>query len=131
MLQQISTKNLLDGVPFFKDLNTNVICAGCQYGKPHRVQFQKSTNQATGVLQLIHLDLIGPTKTLSYSGFQYAMIMVDYFFHFTWVYFLQQKNEAFSKFIQFKRQVEQEFGHNIKCLRTDNGGEYMSEEFLT
>ena len=25
LLQQISTKNLLDGVPFFKDLNTNVI----------------------------------------------------------------------------------------------------------
>ena len=60
------------------------------------------------MLQLIHLDLMGPTKIPSYSGFQYAMIMVDDFSRFTWVYFLQQKSEAFSKFIQFKWQVEQE-----------------------
>ena len=82
------------------------------------------------MLQLIHSYLMGPTKTPSYSGFQYAMIMEDDFSHFTWVYFLQQKSEAFSKFIQFKRQVEQEFDQNIKYLQTDNGGEYISEEFL-
>ena len=56
------------------------------------------------MLQLIHSDLMGPTK-ISYIGFQYAMIMVDDFSRFTWVNFLEQKSEAFSKFIQFKRQV--------------------------
>ena len=37
----------------------------------------------------------------------------------------------FSQFFQFKTRVEQEFGCNIKCMRTNNGGKYMSEEFLT
>ena len=39
LLQQIPTKNLLDGVPLFKELNTNVIYVGCQYGKSHRLPF--------------------------------------------------------------------------------------------
>ncbi|KAJ9554092.1 hypothetical protein OSB04_018137 [Centaurea solstitialis] len=130
LLQQISVQNLLDGVPLFKDMNTSLICAGCQYGKSHRLPFQRSTNQAASMLQLVHSDLMGPIKTPSYSGFQYAMILVDDFSRFTWVYFLREKSESFSKFTQFKQQVEHEFGQKIKCLRTDNGGEYMSKEFL-
>ncbi|KAA8549858.1 hypothetical protein F0562_001542 [Nyssa sinensis] len=46
------------------------------------------------------------------------------------VFFLEHKSETFSKFIQFKEQVEKEFGLPIKCLRIDNGGEYMSDQFL-
>lgn len=73
---------------------------------------------------------MGPTKTPSYAGFQYVMIIVDDFTRFSWVYFLKTKDEAFSTFIKFKMQVEKEFGQMIKCLRTDNGGEYMSDEFF-
>ena len=35
LLQQISTKNMLNGVPMFKNFNIDVVCAGCQYGKSH------------------------------------------------------------------------------------------------
>lgn len=91
---------------FFKILNAEVVCAGCQYGKPHRLPFQRSVNRAPSMLQLTHLDLLGPMKTPSDSGYQYAVIVVDEFSRFTWVYFLLHKSEVFSKFIQFKMQVE-------------------------
>ena len=82
---------------------------------------------------------MGPTRTPSYTGLHYVMVFVDDFSRFTWVYFLKHKSEALSKFVQFKEQVEKEFGLSIKCLhtkefglsikclRTDNGGEYMSD----
>ena len=108
-----------------------MVCVDCQYGKSHRLPFQKSTNKASSALQLIHLDLLGPIRTPSYSDFQYAMIVVDDFSRYTWIYFLKHKSEVFSQFFQFKTRVEQEFGCNIKCMRTNNGGEYMFEEFLT
>lgn len=57
------------------------------------------------------------------------MIMVDDFSRFTRVYFLQHKSGALSKFIQFKQDMEKEFGVPIKCLDTDNGRDYMSDQF--
>ncbi|RWR74934.1 Integrase, catalytic core [Cinnamomum micranthum f. kanehirae] len=130
LLQKISTKKLLNGIPLFKEIHHDVVCPGCQYRKSHRLPFPTSKNRASTVLQLVHSDLMGPTKTLSYSSFRYVMILVDDFSRFTWVYFLENKSEAFSKFVQFKEQVEKEFELQIKCLRTDNGGEYMSDQFL-
>lgn len=102
LLQKISTKKLLDGVPLFKEIHHDVVCPGCQYGKSHRLPFPNSKNRASAVLQLVHSDLMGPTKTPSYSSFRYVMILVDDFSRFTWVYFLENKSEAFSKFVQFK-----------------------------
>nr|DAD45748.1 TPA_asm: hypothetical protein HUJ06_003978 [Nelumbo nucifera] len=93
LLQKISSQKLLDGIPIFKDFHHDMVY------------------------------FMGPTKTPSYSGLQYVMIFVDDFLRFTWVYFLEHKSEAFSKFIQFKQLVEKEFELKIKCLRTDNGGE--------
>ena len=73
---------------------------------------------------------MGPTKTPSYSGYRYVMVLVDDFSRYTWVKFLKEKNEALSNFVEFKNIVEKEFGKKIQCLRSDNGGEYMSDDFF-
>ena len=57
------------------------------------------------------------------------MILVDDFSRMMWVAFLKEKSEAFDKFKIFKNRVENEFGTNIKCLRSNKGGEFTSNEF--
>ena len=47
-----------------------------------------------------------------------------------WVNFLKQKSEAFNSFIHFKALVENQSKSKIKTLRTDHGGEYISQPFL-
>ena len=47
----------------------------------------------------------------------------------TWVYFLKQKSEAFEKFKTFHQFIENEVKDKIGTLRTDNGGEFTSNEF--
>ncbi|KAK3005199.1 hypothetical protein RJ639_016441 [Escallonia herrerae] len=130
MLQQISSKKLVDGIPVIKDPPKGVVCQGCQYGKSHILPFKKSSNRKKISFELVHADLMGPTRTLSYSGFRYMMVIVDDFSRYSWVYFLNEKNEAFSKFLEFESTIKREFGSKIRCLRTDNGGEFMSSEFL-
>ena len=129
LLQEISTKKLIHGVPHLKEFHQGVVCSGCQYGKSHRLPFERSKNRASTSFELIHSDLMGPTRTPSYCNFQYMMVIVDDYSRYTWVFFLQHKSDAFSKFVQFKMTVEKEFGSKIKCLRTDNGGEFLSDEF--
>lgn len=41
------------------------------------------------------------------------------------VTFLKDKCEAFGKFKAFRALLEKESGQKIKCLRTDQGGEFV------
>ena len=57
------------------------------------------------------------------------MLFIDDFTRMAWVFFLKEKLEAFTKFKIFKNLVENETEVKIKCLRSDNGGEFTSKEF--
>ena len=43
---------------------------------------------------------------------------------------MRYKSEAFEKFKEFINEVEKQLGRSIKSLRSDRGGEYLSQEFL-
>ncbi len=47
-----------------------------------------------------------------------------------WVYFMKEKNEVFTHFQNFRMLVEKQIGLQVKCLRSDGGGEYFSNEFI-
>ena len=47
-----------------------------------------------------------------------------------WVYTLRSKDQVFSTFQKFLSLVENQSGRKLKGLRTDNGGEYISQEFI-
>ena len=47
-----------------------------------------------------------------------------------WIGLLKHKDEAFEKFKAFKALVENKSNHKIKCLRSDRGGEFTSDEYF-
>ena len=42
---------------------------------------------------------------------------------------MKHKSESFEMFKIFKNKVQNQLGKNIKALRSDRGGEYLSQEF--
>jgi transposase InsO family protein len=83
-----------------------------------------------GVLELIHSDVCGPMPSTSISGYVYYVSFIDDYSRKTWVYFLKSKDEVFGKFKEFKALIENLSERKIKILRSDNGGEYTSKEFI-
>lgn len=127
MQQQISSKNLLDSLPTLKNVHEDVVCQGYRYGKSHHLPFKSSFNRRTTPLELVHTNLMGPTRISSYRNCHYVMVLVDDYSRYTWTYVLKEKNEALSKFVEFWNMVEKELGQKVKCLQSDNGGEiYVS-----
>jgi transposase InsO family protein len=80
-------------------------------------------------LDLVHVDLHGPMKTPTMSGAKYFLLLVDDFSRKMWVYFLNKKSDCFSKFVAWKYLVEKQTGKQVKALRSDNGGEFVSTQF--
>ncbi|GJR59823.1 retrotransposon protein, putative, ty1-copia subclass [Tanacetum coccineum] len=71
----------------------------------------------------------GPSRVESMSGCRYFLSIVDDYSRRVWVHFLRHKNEAFSKFKEWKQLVENQTGRKLKKLRTDNGLEFCNQEF--
>jgi hypothetical protein len=106
------------------------ICKGCALGKNIKRPFPSSNNRSKEILDLIHSDVCGPMPIISIGGSLYYVIFIDDYSIKTWLYLLKSKDEVFSKFQEFKAEIENLTSRNIKTLRSDNGGEYTSKEFI-
>jgi hypothetical protein len=106
-------------------------CESCAINKSTRLPFPSGGNRTTNKLQIVHSDLCGPMKTQTIQGNRYFITFIDDFTRRAQVFFIKTKDQAFSKFCEFKAQVENETGLRIKTLRTDGGGEYINTCFNT
>jgi len=107
-------------------------CEPCIKGKINRLPFhKKEKDESKEILELIHSDVCGKLEKKSLGGAEYFISFTDDKSRYVWTYPMKNKSDAFGIFKKFKYAVEKEFGHYIKTLRTDNGGEYCSTEFET
>jgi transposase InsO family protein len=77
-------------------------------------------------LELLHMDLFGPTTYMSIRDNKNGFVIVDDFTKFTWVFFLNDKSEVFNIFKNFIKRSENEFELKIKKVRSDNGSEFKN-----
>jgi transposase InsO family protein len=104
-------------------------CKHCIYGKQSRQKFKIGRHTSEGILDYIHSNVWGPSPTISYGGSSYFVSFIDDFSRKTWIYMLKSNDDVFIVFKQFRDLVEKSTGRSIKCLRTDNGGEFTLMEF--
>jgi hypothetical protein len=105
-------------------------CEHCVYGKQKRVRFLRVEKEKKNErLELMHTDVWGPAQVSSLGGSHYYVTFIDDATRKTWVYCIRQKSDVFDTFKKWKALVENEIGKRLKCLRSDNGGEYYSKEF--
>ncbi|GJU79743.1 retrotransposon protein, putative, ty1-copia subclass [Tanacetum coccineum] len=63
------------------------------------------------------------------QGASYFITFTNDYSRYGYVYLLKHKHDVFETFKVFKNEVENQLGKTIKALRSDRGGEYISQEF--
>lgn len=120
---------LATGISFSGSSGHNPVCVSCLKGKQVRKPFNNKGTRASHVLELIHSDICGPMETNSLSGARYFYTFIDDYSRKVFVYFLKTRDLAEEVFRHFKVFVENQTGKQIKKLRSDNGGEYISKSY--
>jgi hypothetical protein len=106
------------------------MCESCILGKQKKVSFLKGgRTPKSKKLELVHTDLWGPSPIASLGGSWYYVTFIDDSSRKVWVYFLKNKSEVFEIFKKWRAMVETETDLKLKCLRSDNGGEYIDGGF--
>ncbi|KAJ9538397.1 hypothetical protein OSB04_031130 [Centaurea solstitialis] len=86
--------NLVRGLPA-KEFSCDDHCVSCLKGKQHKSTHKsKEVNTISAPLQLLHMDLFGPTNMMSIGKKSYCLVIVDDYSRFTWVCFLRTKDET-------------------------------------
>ncbi|KAE8660874.1 hypothetical protein F3Y22_tig00116946pilonHSYRG00054 [Hibiscus syriacus] len=99
-------------------------CAHCLAGKQHIVAFQRSSpTRRKNILDLVHTDMCSMSER-SIGGAFYFVTFIDDHSMKVWVHLLKSKDQVLDTFKEFHALVERETGQKIKCVRSDNGGEY-------
>ena len=117
-------------------------CETCILAKQTNTRNHQPDPRATKPFELIHTDLAGPIEPVAKDGYKYAIIFTDDFSGCLFTYFLKSKSDAAKATERFLADVAPygkvktlNFFHDIfpsgeiKRLRSDNGGEYISKEF--
>ena len=100
-------------------------CAHCLVGKHTRVAFKTHHHtRKLGMLDLVYSDVCGHMKTKTLGGSLYFVTFIDDHSRKIWVYTLKIKDQVLDVFKQFHALVERQSGEKLKCIWTNNGGEY-------
>ena len=107
----------------------------CQLGKQTKAKHLGTQKSATSrPLELLHLDLMGPTRTESLGGKRYIMFVVDDFTRYTWVILLRSKSDAPEHIETLCTRLHNEKSLKIDRIQSDHGKEFENsymESFFT
>ena len=137
-VDDLKKNNLVNGISIAGE-SSDSDCEACILGKMQRVSCPKeSMNRASNCFEIIHTDVCGPMQVNSVGGSRYLLSFTDDYSRYVTVYFLKRKGEVFEKFKEFCSLVRNRTGrqisklniwNNVQTVRSDNGGEYTSNEF--
>ncbi|GJU27954.1 putative ribonuclease H-like domain-containing protein [Tanacetum coccineum] len=130
-INKLAKEGLVDGLPL-KVFTNEHNCVACNKGKQHKASYKhiSAVRLITETLQLLHMDLFGPTNIRSIDQKYYSLVVTDDFSRFTWTFFLGTKDETFYVLKEFIALIENQLNKKVKGIRCDNGTEFKNAKLI-
>ena len=124
-------RKLVNGLPEIK-FEPDRLCDACQKGKQVKTSFKSKQLVCTSnALELILMDLFGPSRNRSIGVNYYALVLLDDYSRYTWIFFIPTKNDTFKVFKKIANVIQNEKDLRIKSIRSYHGGEFQNAIFET
>jgi hypothetical protein len=75
------------------------------------------------------MDNVGPSRVRSMGGKWYVLVIVDDYSCYSWVFFLESKDEVFEHFQSLALRLNNEHPNCLKAIRSDNVTEFRNGSF--
>ncbi|GJZ70944.1 putative ribonuclease H-like domain-containing protein [Tanacetum coccineum] len=107
-------------------------CVACNKRKQHKASYKAITAVSTisEPLQLLHMDLFGPTSIRSIDHKYYSLVVTNDFSRFSWVFFLGTKDETYYILKDYITFIENQLNKKVKSIRCDNGTEFKNSKLI-
>jgi hypothetical protein len=129
LLCRLSCLGLLQELPLLM-FESDLVCTPCHHGKMITASHSLiNTMMTEHPGQLLHMDTVCPSQIRSMGGNWYVLVIVDDYSHYSWVFFLESKDEVFEHFQSLVVRLNNEHPNSLKAIRSDNGTEFRNDSF--
>lgn len=139
-IQRLIHTHAVDGIELKPhQVRENFHCDACHIAKMTKksrdpsLKFRLPNRKAVeheNFFNLVHADLIGPLSVQSIHGCYFGISFTEVQSRYRWFYAIRTKDDAINAFKTFLAEVSSyNMGFSVKMLKTDNGGEFTSNDF--
>ncbi|GJV87272.1 retrovirus-related pol polyprotein from transposon TNT 1-94 [Tanacetum coccineum] len=126
-INHLARHGLVHGLPKLK-FEKDHLCSACAIGKSKKhLHKPKADETNQEKLFLLHMDLCGPMRVASINVKKYILVIVNDYSRFTWVKFLESKDEAPDFIIKFLKMIQVRLNATVRNIHTDNGTELVNQ----
>ena len=112
------------------NFENDYVCNVCQLGKlTRKILKAKNLVSTSRPLELLYMDLFGPTRTTSLGGKKYGLVIVDDYSRYSWILFLAHKDETFLAFTKIFKRVSNEQNSTIILIKSDHVSKFNNSLF--
>jgi transposase InsO family protein len=79
--------------------------------------------------KLLHMDTVNPSWVCSMGDKWYVLVIIDDNSRYSWVFFLESKDEVFEHFRSLALRLNNEHPNCLKAVSSDNGIEFRNASF--
>jgi hypothetical protein len=109
---------------------SDLVCAPCHHGKMIAAShYSVNTMMIEHPGQLLHMDTVGPFRVRSMGGKWYVLVIVDDYSCYSWVFFLESKDEVFEHLRSLALRLNNEHPNCLKAIHSDNETEFRNASF--
>jgi transposase InsO family protein len=129
LLCRLSGLGLLRGLPLLK-FESDLVYAPYHHGKmiaasPSPVNTMMTEHPG----QLLLMDTVNPSRVRSMGGKWYVLVIVDDYSRYSWVFFLESKDEVFEHFQLLALRLNNKHPNCLKVIHSDNEIEFKNVSF--
>ena len=130
-IRQMIKDGSITGITLNEAHKTMGACDSCEYAKLTRKPIGKLRDplRRDKLGDEVHTDLWGPSPVQTGGHSRYYASFTDDYTRYTQLYLQKTKSDTFDSYQAYEAWLSTQFDTKIKRLRSDRGGEYMSNEF--
>ena len=131
MIHDMLAKGMISGVTLHPNRSDMGQCAACEYGKAVQKPIGNvhEPSRSAKLSDEIHTDVWALSPVQTPGKRSYYCSFTDDHTCYTHVNLMYTKSDVFSAYLEFESWLKTQHGAPIKCLRSDRGGEYLSDKF--
>jgi transposase InsO family protein len=109
---------------------SDLVCAPCHHSKMIAASYSLiNTVMTEHPGQLLHMDTVGPSRVCSMGGKWYVLVIIDDYSCYSWVFFLESKDQVFGHFRLLALRLNNEHPNCLKAIHSDNETEFRNAYF--
>ena len=111
--------------------NGELECIDCKHGNIKRAPFPHTSDSrfhASRILERLHVDVAGPVEVPSLGGNRYVLFLRDDYSRYCDALLIRYKSEVPTELKGWITHHEARLELKLKFLRSDSGGEFISED---